>query len=537
MADPKTLEELRSKIIESMGKKDSDVKPTTTNRPNNQGTADTEDFGKKRLRSTRSTDHHNQNKRMNIQHSDTRNGNTYNSYENRNENYEKRNDSNNSNGGRYRTHYQNDNNNNRYSNNDRYNNCNENYNSTNNNNKQRYNNNTDQRYNNNNNQRYNNNNNQRYNNNQSNNNNHQRYNNNTNNRQNRTRDNQGKQKNNNAFLNVHLYKNLTHSRINSTITISNVEFSTDISAAEEENKSIPEAKFEKLVDQYCKGLGLNFELIKFKFNSSLNSIVMEFNSAECSTILLSTRSFLSRKASLKESVWSRPNGYVLQKDNMSNLCNERTIAIENIDENDLDMKDLQNSSVEYIKSIGLSLKDYEIKPLTYKEKDENEPEFTGCIVISSPLSNQNVVDEELLKDVKWFKPNDSKILKQETKSFTFNSFAKKVSAKGIPESRILLLLNCVNPLELKKDPALGREIQECLQLTLPNVESINFMKPSSDYRLAFNFIKEQAGNIYVKFQDIVSAKKAIDMFKRRKFNGRQVLHTFINEEDYINILQ
>ena len=515
MADQKTLEELRSKIIESMGKKDSDVKSGVTNRGSNQAMTDSGNFGKKRLRSTRSTDHHSQNKRINVQPSDTRNTNSYNNYENRNENYNNRNDNNSNNGGRYRTHYRDDNNYNRYNNSDRYINHNDRYNNS--NNKQRYDNN-------NNNQRYNNSNNQRYNGN-------------TNNRQNRTRDNQGKQKNNNSFLNVHLYKNLTHSRINSTIVISNIEFSTDTSTTEVEDKSTPEAKFEKLVDQYCKGLGLNFELIKFKFNGSLNSIVMEFNTAECSTIVLSTRSFLSRKASLKESVWSRPNGYVLQKDNMSDLCNERTIAIENVDENDLNSKDLQNSSVEYIKSIGLSFENYEIKPLTYKEKDETEPEFVGCILLSSPLSNQEVLDEKLLKDVKWFKPNESKKLEQETKSFTFNSLTKKVGAKCIPESRILLLLNCVNPLELNKDPTLAREIQECLQLTLPNVESINVMKPSADYRLTFNFIKEQAGNIYVKFQDIESTKRAIDMFQKRKFNGRQILHTFINEEDYINILQ
>lgn len=519
MADQKTLEELRSKIIESMGKKDTDVKPVIANQSNKQVMNDTVDLGKKRLRSTRSTDHHNQNKRMNIEHSERRNTNGYNSSEGRkenyNNNYNNRNDNNNYNGGRYRTHYRDGN--------MRYNNNNSNNNSTSN----KYNNND--RYNN---QRYNNNDNITTNTNTNN----MRYNNNTNNRRNRTTDNQGKQKNNNAFLNIHLYKNLTHSRINSTIIISNVEFSIDGSTSEED-KSTPEVKFEKLVDQYCKGLGLNFELIKFKYNGSLNSIVMEFNTAECSTIILSTRSFLSKKASLKESIWGRPNGYVLQKDNLSNICNERTIAIENIDENDLNLKELKASAVEYIKSLGVISENFEIMPLTYKEKDETEPDFTGCILLTSPLSNQKIIDENLLKDVKWFKPNDSKILEQETKSFTFNSLVKKVSAKCIPESRVLLLLNCVNPLELSKDPTLAREIQECLQMTLPNVESMHVMKPSADYRLTFNFIKEQAGNIYVKFQDIESAKKAINMFQRRKFNGRQILHTFINEEDYINILQ
>ncbi|SMN17791.1 similar to Saccharomyces cerevisiae YKL074C MUD2 Protein involved in early pre-mRNA splicing [Maudiozyma saulgeensis] len=517
MGDQKTLEELRAKIMESMGKKDTGI-------PKEEKVV----LPPKRLRSTRAPDHNDRYKRRAYETksesgSDNRIPQSHPSMERQNDNqsfgpnkgYVQRNNNNNRNntnnngytqqnnynsnnngysnndrtGGKYRTHYRTDN-----SRSSRYSNNNNNNSSQNNryyNNRNSYNNHT-------------------------NNNNRQQY---------RQRENTPKQTN--AFQKVHLYKNLTQSRLNSTIVISSVEF---------DNEERTELSFKKLIDTYCKGLGMNFELANFKYNNSLSNVVIEFNSTECSTMVLACRSFLSKKASQQSSGWGRPNSYVLQRDNMTKICNSNAVVIENVELSSASDQDIKELSKNYIKSLGFPSENWEVLPLMYTENDENKSEFTGCILITSSTESPQKYTKTF-KNIKWFKPNDSISLHQETKSLVFNNLSKKAAEPHISESRILMLLNCVNPLELNNDPALARDIQECLQLSLPNTESVRVIKPSADYRLTFNYLKEQAGNIYVKFQDIESAKQAVNMFTERKFNGRHVLHTFINEEDYINILQ
>lgn len=481
MVDQKTLEELRAKIMASMGDKTESTSAQKRADPRRGGTFDSAKRAKLGVESS------NRNIVPQQQGLSFPAGpgrgctNSFNPRNNRdhhqNDNYRRYNNDNSN--GRYRTRYRNDNTRQKY----------RNYNNTNNNYAKNYNNNW-----------------------------------NRNNNQQTTHENKYTKPVVNAFQKVHLYKNLTTSKLNSTIIINNIQL-------KEEGAEI---KSKNLIDSFCKGQDLNFEMTSFNYNKSLNHIVVEFNSAECVTRILACRSFFNKRFGLLDAQWERPYGYVLQTDNLTKICNNYTIALEEISLENIDGDTVKDKILKLLEKKGITLKANNIIPLEYKE-NENQNVFTGCILLVSPTEIDGV--EEKFDDLKWFKPNESKILRQETKSLIFGNISKKVVEIAIPESKVLLLLNCVNPLDLTTDKSLADDIQQCLLDTLSNVESVKVIKPNADYKLTFDSLKEQAGNIYVKFQDIDSAKLAIKELSKHQFNGRKILSAYINEDDFTNILE
>ena len=345
----------------------------------------------------------------------------------------------------------------------------------------------------------------------------------TNNRRDNRRENKREM---HAFQQVHLYKNMTHSRLNNTICIHDAEFGNDKNTQQD---------FSRLIDKFCKGLGINAELSMFSYTGTTGTVVMEFSSAECATIVFACKSFLANKTSLKDANWSRPNGYILQKDSMTQACNANTVAIENVSlEVEEDSEKLMESATEYIKKLGVPTASLTVLPVLFKENEETK-EFTGCILLSSATPITAFTNSGP-QGIKWFRPNMSKGQVQETKWFIFNNFPKKAAENFIPPSRILLLSNCVNPLELTNDASLAGDVEECLTKTLPNVESVKMRRPVPDYKLTFQYLKDQVGSIYAKFQDTDSAKRAVETFTQRKFNGRQVICAYIDEQDYTDII-
>lgn len=93
------------------------------------------------------------------------------------------------------------------------------------------------------------------------------------------------------------------------------------------------------------------------------------------------------------------------------------------------------------------------KPLFYNYSSgannaEKETEFTKCVLLLFEVVTPDILDK--LKPYKWFKPNDGKT-SQVTSWITFQSLPNLVTQSVHPESRVLMLLNCLDPLDLNEE--------------------------------------------------------------------------------------
>ncbi|GMM53528.1 Mud2 protein [Maudiozyma humilis] len=338
---------------------------------------------------------------------------------------------------------------------------------------------------------------------------------------NQNRDNRGNRGNRSrdAFQQTHLYKNMIFSRLNNTLLVRDVELSSE-----------SEQAFRELVDKFCKGLGINARLARFVFTAASATVVLEFSSAECATVVLAARSFLAGRAGLKDARWTRPNGYVLQEDCLTTACNAHAVALENV----VLQEPLQEAADTYVRKLGVASPTLTTLPITFKD-GEAPAEFTGCLLLSSATPLGDIASASA--DAKWFRPNETPLLVQETRRLTYNGFPQAASGQAIPPSRVLLLANLVSPLELAADASLAGDIEECLTKTLPGVEALAMRRPGPDYKLSFQHLGEQAGCVYATFRDAASAASAVAALAARRFNGRQALCAYVDEHDYTDIIQ
>lgn len=319
-----------------------------------------------------------------------------------------------------------------------------------------------------------------------------------------------------AFKDILLYQGFTHSRLNCQLVIEGF--------AHDDMKSI-EPMLNNLLNQFLIGLGDNMKLDGITVNSNpSNAVVLQFNSGKCTTMVFACRSFINKKLGLPTLLWRRPNGYIEQTDNLDRICSSNVIALENIKSVD----DIARDKLQ--RTLGTS--NFSVFKLNSMEKNgENEMEgvFTGCsLIILFDKTEDKTLDK--LGPMTWFKPNESKYLKQRTEDFIFSNIPEKVKEHRRPDSKVLLLVNAVDPLDLK-DIDFAKEIEETLKATLEHVVDITIVQPSVNYRLNFDHLAETAGNIYIRFETIDAAKQAMSKISGSKFNGRTILVSTVNEED------
>ncbi|QID86377.1 Splicing factor mud2 [Saccharomyces pastorianus] len=226
--------------------------------------------------------------------------------------------------------------------------------------------------------------------------------------------------------------------------------------------------------------------------------------------------------------WRRPNEYVQQLDHLVGFCRGTVIALENLENvkeaNDDKMKELLAS---------FNIANGASKLLFYNcslgaNNTDKEPEFTKCVLLLFEVVTPDILDK--LKPYKWFKPNDGKT-SQVTSWITFQSLPNLVTQSVHPESVVLMLLNCLDPLDLK-DETFITEVKETLKYTVKGIEVIKICQPGVDYRLNYENLAVGAGNIYIKFKTLEAAKNAMEELPGTQFNDRTVLCTYIDESDF-----
>ncbi|EDO15731.1 hypothetical protein Kpol_1073p17 [Vanderwaltozyma polyspora DSM 70294] len=282
---------------------------------------------------------------------------------------------------------------------------------------------------------------------------------------------------------------------------------------------------ENLVTVMLEGMEEEYELKSIKKATNKGEeddhegyVVIEVNCGEAATILISAQWYIKDKLgeAFDEAKWSRPGSYIGQTGEEDSISDHSAIAIK------VDQEDEKNIQEKYgpLKFT---------KMITYKEKSadgESKMIDTGMMLIPG-------IEEEdkKLQGVKWIKPNESSSMKQERGGVTFQSISKLVVEKKRKESKTLLLLNCVDPLDLKNLQFL-EEIKDTIEEGLEGVEKVKIRSPNADYRLNLEHVNEGIGNIYIRFDSVENCQEAIKRLSGSKFNDRTVLCSYYDDNDF-----
>ncbi|SCW03908.1 LAFE_0H01684g1_1 [Lachancea fermentati] len=267
--------------------------------------------------------------------------------------------------------------------------------------------------------------------------------------------------------------------------------------------------------EFVKEIDASQELISHLWLQS-NRLMLELSSEEMATIVLSCQKFIENKMQRKF-IWQRPGEFVGKKKVDDPICGTDVVAILDTGaENETTAKNiLQDHQVAYkwmrLITIG------------------SEKESTGTILFEPQGPTESV------QELKIIKPNESK-LNQDFEEITFQNLPRLVTRPDHEASKVILLLNCVDPLDLKNEEFVS-EIRDSMENSsrihaLGEVESVKIPVPRADYRVSFETIGENVGKIYIKFKELDSAKKAMQQLPGSKFNGRTVLCTYFSERDY-----
>ena len=261
-----------------------------------------------------------------------------------------------------------------------------------------------------------------------------------------------------------------------------------------------------------------YELRSFKVSSAEDNpyLVLELDSMEAVTVVLACREFFNGQVHLKEASWNRPGQFILQSNNANPLCDGAIVAITDLTattENQI----LQELAVEKAEFV---------KPLFSKESGGGQAVFTGCALLKLAHASDNAA----LEGRRWFKPNASAKV-QDSSAITYQTLSRLATANKAAKSRVVLLLNAVDPLDLKNS-AFATEIKQTLLAGLSEVDVVKMRNPAADYRLTFEHVGENIGHIYVKFRTTTAAAAAIRKLSGARFNDRAVLCAYYAEQDF-----
>lgn len=301
-------------------------------------------------------------------------------------------------------------------------------------------------------------------------------------------------------------KNLLLSKLSCELILENLQSNIEIS---------------DFLQGFVKGLGDSMQIRNISRPDNASYAVIEFNNAECASIVLSCRSFINQHIGAPDVIWRRPNEYVQQLDHSDPLCSPEIVALEGLKEAD------EAAIRQMLSEAGLKV--CLVKPVFASIEGSNQ--FTGCALVE--LEDLEDTTLEKFKEATWFRPNEGTLV-QDSSLITFQSLPKLVSEPKRLESKVLLLLNCVDPLDLKLMP-FAKEVEDTLRFTLEDVDTVLMKRPNVDYRLNFEHISEGIGNIYVKFNSLEASINAMKKLPGSKFNGRTVLCSYVNEDDFNEI--
>ncbi|CCK71457.1 Mud2p KNAG_0H00410 [Huiozyma naganishii CBS 8797] len=317
-----------------------------------------------------------------------------------------------------------------------------------------------------------------------------------------------------AFRDVKRYRNVTTSAVNNKIIVRG-PVTQDIS-------SQLRGLVSELVGQIVPRDGDEpVEIVSWeRFDTH---IVVEFNYYRAVAFVLSCLPYLKEKmAGERPLEWMHPNSYIELVDHIDGICGANAVAIHLIE----DKKDLEEGEIaDFIKSNHLSC--------TPIYTNKNKEVFTGCAIVTS----ENYMDDRMLQSLHltFSRPNRSPLgLTQETKRLLFSNISELASAprpRNVEPSRTILLLNCADPMDLK-DADVAAGIKQEISELIPDAEELEVVLPNLDYRMTVKHIKEHVGNVYVRCPTVARAQETMDKLSGTKIRGRSILCASIDDVDW-----
>lgn len=245
--------------------------------------------------------------------------------------------------------------------------------------------------------------------------------------------------------------------------------------------------------------------------------------------MLSCRTFFNRQLGLPSLNWSRPQSYIEFTDHINKLSNSNVITIEEV-----------STAEEYTQeafSTEFGTEQFNMYPIYTQEEEPSLEKFTNCIILTFNSGiNKRITDALDSHKLQWFCPNKSETkLRQKTARWLYSDITQIVQTKQtstqLKDSNVLLLLNCVDPLDLK-DNSFVTEIHDTLLSTLTGAQSVKIIEPGVDYRLNLAHLNDLVGTIFVQFKTSKDAEAAEESINGAEFNGRSVLCARFNQKDF-----
>lgn len=340
-----------------------------------------------------------------------------------------------------------------------------------------------------------------------------------------------------AFRDQFRYNNATYSRLNCTVIINNplIDKIDTLRSLTESFLINQQQKLKGLLGHNLRNDKLNpveedFTTIEIESHGS--HCTLTFASFQSSTLVLSCRTFFNRQLGLPSLIWSRPNSYVEFTDHITRLSNGNVIAIEEV-----------SSPADYgrdILSADFGTEKFGVYPIhttvTMTESGTTVEKFTNCIILTfTDGITKKIIDTLDQQNLKWFTPNKSELgLKQRTVKWLFSDMSQVIKSSAMNsklQSNVLLLWNCVDPTDLKDDDFV-MEIHDTLLATLEGAKTVKIIEPGIDYRLNLAHVSNYVGAIFVQFEDTDMAKNAMETINGAEFNGRTVLCSRFNPQDF-----
>lgn len=336
-----------------------------------------------------------------------------------------------------------------------------------------------------------------------------------------------------AFRDKFRYHNATHSKVNCTLIVSDPLEGKQDTLRNLVEKFLQRQKIDlkeliSTVSRNDKVNPIKEDLCQVRINGFENHSILEFDSFQSSTLVFACQSYLNKQLELPSLSWSRPQSYVEFTDHIDKLCNSNVVSIANVSRTEDCTKELLSAKLKTDK--------FSLYPI-YSSTTEGK-EFTHCVIATFEETITKKVTNELdsLSEWHYSLPNKSaNSLVQKTSRWLFSDIAQLVQTQpkiqSMTNSNVLLLLNCVDPLDLKDD-SFTEEIKDTLLETLPGAKTVKIVKPHGDYRLNLAHLGSFVGAIFVQFKEPTDAKDAVELVHGTEFNGRTVLASIFNEKDF-----
>ncbi|CAG98966.1 Mud2p [Kluyveromyces lactis] len=308
-----------------------------------------------------------------------------------------------------------------------------------------------------------------------------------------------------------ILKNVTNVRLNRTLIV------TPMIPGFEEHVSVV-----AIIKEFIGDVDCDLDT-KNEVTSSIiekNRIVMEFNKESLVTIVLTCQKYLESKIS-SQFIWSRPNGCVNDTGNVQPINHGSVLSLLKLgpecEDEESTKQWLIDEQVEYswlqlMKLKGSDERTSWIKALLYEPKAEDQKKLPMTI-----------------------RPNQSS-MQQNFKSITYENFPHLVKKYEKKPSKVVCVLNSVDPMDLKNEKFVT-EIKEAMMYGTPiqscgEVESVQIPLPNPDYRNDMSHIHSSIGKVFIKFRDLVGAEKAMLVLPGSQFCQRTILCSYYSETDY-----